>query len=251
MSIRAHIHRGGFTLIELLVVIGIIGLLLALLLPSLSAAMDIARTAKCAAHIRGFAQGAHMYAANHGSMVPTCDFNGARQRTFWVTALADADILQRGGLNESNMTDYDFVKSWVSENEAFRCPGMEAAQAEDGLDYAVNNFDWTAYWNEDRYTGRHKRDAAINLERVGADLGEVVYIGECSRRGDLSFTDVHKPSHLTYDENGSPTGKRMIKHDDRRHMGQTTLGKLDGSAEKVALDDPDNFKMRYFIPRHP
>ncbi len=47
-------HRLGFTLVELLVVIAIIGLLLALLMPSLSAARELTLRTRCSANLRQF-----------------------------------------------------------------------------------------------------------------------------------------------------------------------------------------------------
>ena len=50
---------GGFTLIELLVVIGIIGMLVALLLPAVMSAQEQARQTQCAKQMKDLA-GAHL-----------------------------------------------------------------------------------------------------------------------------------------------------------------------------------------------
>ena len=52
----------AFTLVEMLVVIAVIGILVALLLPALSLAREVARNAACANNLRQFGQGLHIHA---------------------------------------------------------------------------------------------------------------------------------------------------------------------------------------------
>lgn len=61
---------GGFTLIELLVVIAIIALLVSILLPSITKAKELARSAVCRAHLRGVGIAFHTYASDNDDRIP-------------------------------------------------------------------------------------------------------------------------------------------------------------------------------------
>ena len=69
MTLRQKTQR-GFTLIELLVVISIIALLIAILLPSLAKAKELANRAVCSANIRGIIQSMVTYANSNNSIFP-------------------------------------------------------------------------------------------------------------------------------------------------------------------------------------
>lgn len=63
--------RGAFTLIELLVVIAIIALLIAILLPSLSRAREMAKRTNCAANLKAIAQACVIYSESNQHRFPT------------------------------------------------------------------------------------------------------------------------------------------------------------------------------------
>lgn len=69
----AHMSRGrgAFTLIELLVVIAIIGILAALLLPTLGRTKERAKRVECAGNLRHVGLAFHLFAHDHGGKFPT------------------------------------------------------------------------------------------------------------------------------------------------------------------------------------
>ena len=64
--------RGGFTLVELLIVIGIIALLVAILLPAITRAREMARRTVCLSNIRQLTTAWIMYASENRGRVCNC-----------------------------------------------------------------------------------------------------------------------------------------------------------------------------------
>jgi len=84
----------GFTLIELLVVVAIIALLIAILLPSLGKARELANRAACAANITGTIKGMVVYAQDNQDAFPTPgqpSGNGLYTCAAGITGAADPD----------------------------------------------------------------------------------------------------------------------------------------------------------------
>jgi prepilin-type N-terminal cleavage/methylation domain-containing protein len=96
-SVPPHLHRyrrprrcggrrGGFTLVELLVVIGIVAVLIALLLPTLSKAREQAKKTACMSNLRSLGQALFMYANGNRDRLPNLnppytwiDYDGANR----------------------------------------------------------------------------------------------------------------------------------------------------------------------------
>lgn len=76
--------RSGFTLIEVLVVVAIIALLISVLLPSLSAAREQARTVACGANLQQAARAENVYQTTNNEWIP-----GSPLTTGWWLAKAN------------------------------------------------------------------------------------------------------------------------------------------------------------------
>lgn len=72
-----HARRSAFTLVEVLVTMGVIAILIAILLPSLSSVNESARRVVCQSNLRQVGTGVLMYADDHrGFLVPSVFLNG-------------------------------------------------------------------------------------------------------------------------------------------------------------------------------
>jgi prepilin-type N-terminal cleavage/methylation domain-containing protein/prepilin-type processing-associated H-X9-DG protein len=109
-------HRHGFTLIELLVVIAIIALLLAILLPSLQKAREIARIAVCATQEKNLHSAFMMYTEAFDQFAPamTCGGSG-----WWAS---DNVLKPPGGKWATGITQ---IQAW-SKGDATRYPEPKA-----------------------------------------------------------------------------------------------------------------------------
>ena len=66
-------RQKGFTLIELLVVVAIIALLVAILVPALSNARELAKSVVCRSNLSQCALALHMYANDYNGWLPYFD----------------------------------------------------------------------------------------------------------------------------------------------------------------------------------
>ncbi len=117
----------AFTLIELLVVIAIIGLLVTILLPSLSQAKELARGAVCKTNLRNIGLAVNVYAGNHRDFLPPAidgDTGGSdltddiRHYDAWSTILEREQALTAPRAEDE--------RKIVDGPSSFRCPsGLE------------------------------------------------------------------------------------------------------------------------------
>jgi len=75
-SAASRFGRRAFTLIELLAVIAIIALLMAILTPALSRAINTARDIHCRSNLRQIGMAIHLYTVDHRGLLPPTGFFG-------------------------------------------------------------------------------------------------------------------------------------------------------------------------------
>jgi len=82
----------AFTIVELLVVVAIIGVLVAIVVPSLSSARYLARRAHCASNLRNIGNAAHTYAAEQNQQFPTLYRTARPFTTYFMRTEASGDV---------------------------------------------------------------------------------------------------------------------------------------------------------------
>jgi prepilin-type N-terminal cleavage/methylation domain-containing protein len=124
--------RRGFTLIELLVVVAIIALLIAILLPSLGKAREMARRTTCATNLKGQGGSFAIYAAQFNDRLPVF----ANDNSQW---LHDEDVQVGNTFLNATLSD---TLSATSIRRWFYCPANPMQQS----DIAWTKFSTSAHY---------------------------------------------------------------------------------------------------------
>jgi prepilin-type N-terminal cleavage/methylation domain-containing protein/prepilin-type processing-associated H-X9-DG protein len=233
---RGGRHPTGFTLIELLVVVAIIGLLISILLPSLSNARRQARQLLCNTNLRSQGQAAFFYAeANSDTIV-----RGETDELHFASCLLQG-LGYDGPIETIWRRRQEFIKA-CRQTDQLQCPDFPKEQQV--LDYVVSAFplpyterniqrdlEGGGAWGESAHAeGFYDVVRFFRLTEFGqANPARLIYTTEAHEsleHRDHSLHDVFFTSQL-------PFGAFPRIASDARHPGGLNALFFDGHAETV------------------
>jgi prepilin-type N-terminal cleavage/methylation domain-containing protein/prepilin-type processing-associated H-X9-DG protein len=208
----------GFTLIELLVVVGIIALLIAILIPSLSAARRRAQLVTCQANVRSMGQATLLYAEENGGWIPREYSAGDHTRPFWGYLLAtEIKLPMPAAFSADNV-----MIPYFNRLGLFQCPAF--GNPKQTVDYVFTGWDVNVpgggAGGPIRLTVLAPPQQLILLTEANANLQTDTY----------EYHDVWDPSHL-------PLGSGPRICNDRRHDGRVNNLFADGRVEARMYTD--------------
>ena len=221
--IRPEPTRRGFTLVELLVVIGIISVLIAILMPGLTAARRHAQTVQCGAHLRSIGQAMQSYANEHKGRIPRDYWYGLEYiqgHILWAEAFGKylghpLPEVRDLSANRDRTLGPEFARIGV-----YQCPAFPDERQP--LDYVSNAW----------HAGSVGVSAPlINVVRMPSS-GRIIYLADGNARlpvDSFGIHDVFDVSHLPMIGTQPQFSSRVLN--DRRHGGRINLLFLDGHVD--------------------
>ena len=182
-----------FTLIELLVVIGIMGILVTILIPSLEKSRTKVRQVSCMSNLRQIVQGTIVFTLDKDGEFPSYKSNSSS----WPWGFSD------WGIESTNFyTDYlnakdvyfcaqDLVNS--SQSEAAKCYPNFPTQASDAwrVNISYNYFFGRDIWNPDN---ANHRGGEIRIQDV-SETAEATILADVMRFGTTDYTVISNWNH--------------------------------------------------------
>jgi prepilin-type N-terminal cleavage/methylation domain-containing protein/prepilin-type processing-associated H-X9-DG protein len=219
--------RRAFTLIELLVVISIIALLVAMLMPSLAKAKELARSALCLGRLRSIGVATHMYASGNRQLLPRSQMSASYSGTQpW-----EKSLMPWVGGNLSDVLDSNHNTAYLNSyiNELYRCPSdprplatPDSTQASYKLSFGENGY-FELNFNDPLVDDWPGKPATWHTVDQVPTPGTTVFYGE------LAITAVMNDHFMPYYWFSDQNANKEI--DGLRHGDHANYVFVDGHAE--------------------
>ena len=186
-------QRRAFTLIELLVVVSIIALLIAILLPALGKARQVAQVTLCASNLRTFGQAHYVYASDHRDAVA--------DMSQWVLATGG----WYGAAGRDAVTNGSLFK-YVVDEKLYLCPTFAHVC---GRDDAVRSY--VMNWN----LGCYEPEQTISPPGPWRQSAELNHLSSVKHASSLGLMSEENPwIHPKFSQFAINDGRLVLKNPD-------------------------------------
>lgn len=247
-------HSRAFTLIELLISIACLALLVAILVPSITMAMAMARTTKCAANSRDIATAAMLYASrNNGYVMRDHDLRPDSTHYHWAARYSP--YLGHEETDADFRRDSEQLYQMYKDMPELQCPSLSDPGAH-VLHYVCNSVDFQGYQRKGRYVANNNA-GPIRIQNLPGSPSQMYHITDANIHNADIEKDPHQfdrhdtwtVAHVPFDGETQNADPRTISADDNRHQGKTPVIFYDGHAEIRRLT-PEGFPTTIFNPLH-
>ena len=229
-------RRAFFTLIELIIVIAIIGVLLSLLLPSLSRAKESAKRAVCLSNQKQLHTMSMLFAKENNYWIPRGAMNDGtsneEKNAFSIYRMRkyigiDENVI---GSISNNANGYH---NFFSKYPVLQCPSFDQDFA---LTYLVNSMDFKKAANGTIKEMHHASTKGYDLITSPESADKTALFTELNSNvlgtKDFGSYNISKYTDLPYNEFGAPQfSGRMLNSASNEHYGKGVAVFFDGHAK--------------------